>query len=1280
MIRAVCLTPQEISDYLQGRLPEEQSSSIEEHLSSCDRCEATVRRLDESSDSLIRHLRLTPEPESEDEQWEDCLNSLRSLPGQTVESAEPGEAVSLDQVLRPKSVYHYRLDQQLGQGGMGVVYRSWHPQLHRPVAIKILSASRATDASSIARFQREMRAAGGLDHPGIVRAVDAGIWQGTYYLVMEYIDGVDLSRLVRRCGPLDAADACEMMVQAAESLQFAHDRQTVHRDIKPSNLILTRDGVIKILDFGLARLERGGLTGHDATTAGRLVGTLDYLSPEQAAGRDPIDSRSDLYGLGATLFRLLSGRPPHGSSQNRPVLQYLQEVTSVAPPSLDSIRADLPPQLCQIVAKLLSRDPQYRPADAEQVATLLRPFRDGADLKALVEHVAEVSSSAEDSPIDSRDVTAHRSTEQGPDILPVRSTGPIRRRLVTRLAIALGCFLIGIAGGLGGLTLWLKTGEAVVEIQSEVDDVSLQLIADGEIAKQIEVHPGNEVTRVRVGKYELKITGNTDRVLLDQQGFDLMRGDRRMVRIRRMQERPAAVAIKGTEPVAPGEDPTTQTIKGRTYRQWTDIVLREQDPATVVDAVSALASLGTAARHEQTFETLMQVVKKNESRGSEIGCDDYISLLTEVPEEEIDRSRRPVRGSERVETDYTWIRNYPKVSDNWKSVVEAIVAALDTLPEETIASSMETVVESEAESSKLMLLFHAAKSREKNHERKDLLVQRLCEQDQSDQVRALANHIWLTVLDRAPAEPQRLAIQGDAPSLAKAVTMTLMKTKQYPFGREMGIACGAMIVENDAQIGAYIRALAARSLAEGESFRQSQEGILLQSLAAEIVRRWNGSTIDLVRLQGAEYLQLLASVSLIDRQTRQSASQFLHQYLQQQLVARGKIDDPRQVDSSTMWVLFVVRALTAIDHRLPDELEQYKMQPGSPQAEAFSEWVAELREGSEEAERAMSMWTVQFPLQTMQKVIEVGSEQLVSARQNAGMRRFSALSRSPLRVRILDQVYPVLLIPYAAKHLHDESVQSILGYVLENAVERGLDQLQLDVPLPGYRDPLMSIAQDGVVGESRGLVLYLAQSAGADDAQVQQFAMKRILSRKVVEDRDDPTPGAAAPHEMAWMVQCLADADQVAISEKEFDEVNERIVGASYRSAIRKVSDLQRAIVASLKLSERGLQPDPRIVYAAFGIKMTAFKPGWANRSPSSRFESEGDERSWKIMSGGVPAAVMKQALATITANPIADEAILESLKSKQALLLRFAEDDSLPAKAVADAIVAIENALTKEE
>ncbi|MBI2479966.1 MAG: serine/threonine protein kinase [Planctomycetia bacterium] len=202
----------------------------------------------------------------------------------------------------------YQLLERLGRGGMGTVYKALHTRLKRVVAVKVLPADRLNDPAAVARFQREMEAVGKLDHPNIVRATDAGEVDGIHFLVMEYVLGLDVSDLVRRAGPLPIAEACEIARQAAVGLQNAHEHGLVHRDIKPSNLMLTADGQIKILDLGLARLHDS--QQGDLTSASQMMGTIDYMAPEQTSASRDVDIRADIFSLGATLYKLLCGQAP----------------------------------------------------------------------------------------------------------------------------------------------------------------------------------------------------------------------------------------------------------------------------------------------------------------------------------------------------------------------------------------------------------------------------------------------------------------------------------------------------------------------------------------------------------------------------------------------------------------------------------------------------------------------------------------------------------------------------------------------------------------------------------------------------------------------------------------------------------------------------------------------------------------------------------------------------------------------------------------------------------
>src|SRR5262249_36648202 len=201
-------------------------------------------------EEIRRHLAACPR----------CLSGLDSVEemGSSVRDVgQDGLAPAVDVGLTtPSTLGQYQLLEKIGQGGMGTVYRALHPRLKKGVAVKVLSPSRTGDARAVARFQREMEAVGQLEDPHIVRATDAGEADGVHFLVMELIDGTDLSHLVRRRGPLDVADACELIRQAALGLQHAHEHGLVHRDVKPSNLLLSVRGELKVLDLGLALLSR----------------------------------------------------------------------------------------------------------------------------------------------------------------------------------------------------------------------------------------------------------------------------------------------------------------------------------------------------------------------------------------------------------------------------------------------------------------------------------------------------------------------------------------------------------------------------------------------------------------------------------------------------------------------------------------------------------------------------------------------------------------------------------------------------------------------------------------------------------------------------------------------------------------------------------------------------------------------------------------------------------------------------------------------------------------
>ncbi|TMA30806.1 MAG: tetratricopeptide repeat protein [Deltaproteobacteria bacterium] len=257
----------------------------------------------------------------------------------------------------------YQIVESLGAGGMGTVYRAHDPRLGRDVAVKVLSPECATDAGLVARFEQEARAAGVLNHPNILSVLDVGAQEQVHFLVSELLEGQTLRERLR-AGPLPVAEMIEIAIQVLHGLAVAHEKGVVHRDLKPENLFLTREGTVKILDFGLAKLRGNTQFDSAATEPGTLVGSVGYMSPEQVNGL-AADHRSDVFAIGAVLYEMLSGtRAFKGSS----VVSVLNAILHDRPPELTSLDLDIPPQLSRVVDRCLERDPARRFQSARDLA------------------------------------------------------------------------------------------------------------------------------------------------------------------------------------------------------------------------------------------------------------------------------------------------------------------------------------------------------------------------------------------------------------------------------------------------------------------------------------------------------------------------------------------------------------------------------------------------------------------------------------------------------------------------------------------------------------------------------------------------------------------------------------------------------------------------------------------------------------------------------------------------------------------------------------------------
>lgn len=357
-------SPQQLRAFTSGRIPEAERAALEDHLASCNACCDFLASAPD--DGLVERLRAEG-------------TKILVQAGEDTSISPGAPTTEIPAELREHPRYH--LLSMIGIGGMGIIYQAEHRMMERLVAIKVIDPRLTQKASAIARFRREVKAAARLTHPNIVSAYDAEQAGDLHFLVMEFVPGLSLARYVEKNGPLPPRFAASCIRQAALGLQHAFEQGMVHRDIKPQNLMLTPQGRVKILDFGLSRFAReevaeSQLEGQspsfgqgDLTTHGTVMGTPDYIAPEQI--RDPrgADHRADLYSLGCTLYFLLTGRAPFATE---PTHQKLISHGNQAP-AIDPA-AKIPADLLVVLRKLMAKSPADRYATPREVADALLPL------------------------------------------------------------------------------------------------------------------------------------------------------------------------------------------------------------------------------------------------------------------------------------------------------------------------------------------------------------------------------------------------------------------------------------------------------------------------------------------------------------------------------------------------------------------------------------------------------------------------------------------------------------------------------------------------------------------------------------------------------------------------------------------------------------------------------------------------------------------------------------------------------------------------------------------
>jgi serine/threonine protein kinase len=490
-----------LAEFGLGRLDPSESSWIEEHLGECPTCCDTLLNLkDDTFTGLVRSL---PEPADESipnvqpastaggtevdealaktskpEATDGAILNAESNHAVTmlVQSGNPIEPSELPDELKDHP--RYRIVEQIGSGGMGDVYRAEHRLMNRSVALKLINSQLIKHPQAVERFRREVQAAAQLTHPNIVTAFDAEQAGDVHFLAMEFVEGTDLATVVKHRGALPVDEACDCIRQAAEGLQHAHEKGMVHRDIKPHNLMLSPDGQVRILDFGLAGFatesaileadstgaDERGTTPLHLTTFGSVMGTPDYIAPEQARDAHSADIRADIYSLGCTLCFLLKGEAPFEADS---VVDKLKAHAEQEPPALNDLRDDVPDELADIVSRMMAKEPADRFQTPSAVATALAAFS---------ERLAQ------------------------PAAPPVNRSG--KRRLVTAVWAGLMSLLAGV--------IIVVTTQGNFEVRSEIDGVQVTVSKDGDTFRVLDANSGTTVFWLPGDEFQVKARGDVD--------------------------------------------------------------------------------------------------------------------------------------------------------------------------------------------------------------------------------------------------------------------------------------------------------------------------------------------------------------------------------------------------------------------------------------------------------------------------------------------------------------------------------------------------------------------------------------------------------------------------------------------------------------------------------------------------------------------------------------------------------------------------------------------------
>ncbi|MGI9445601.1 MAG: protein kinase domain-containing protein, partial [Rubripirellula sp.] len=521
-MKLTCPTKNRLRDFLEGSISDADADQISDHVEGCLSCDQFLTGLESEQSDLLQELREGVRTESllQEPEFERLRDIARFSQADTTAPSEVDEHPVAGKRLRD-----YHLVKKIGEGGMGTVYQAFHVHLAKHVALKILPADKLQYGQSVKRFRQEMRAVGKVNHPNIVSASDAGTIDGQHFLVMELIQGADLARIIHERGLLNVADACEIVRQAAIGLQHAHDTGLVHRDVKPSNIMLALDGGVKLLDLGLAGLNNtefestaNVVVTDRLTSVGQIMGTLDYMAPEQIKASPEVDGKADIYALGATLFQLLTGRTPCGDrSAGTP--QRIEAVLHKPPLEIAQFRSDVPEELRSLLLKMLAKNPEDRPQSAIDVASELKHSASDADLVAL----AQECLTSLDIPSADVDVTDDVSFVVSRNTQP-QDEGNSRRPFT---AVALAGFFLALVAA---VVYYIQTENGIVRI--EVTDPSLKVAINDQTITMTE---GNKKPLIiRAGEQSLVVRQGDSDFEFETNRFQIRRGDKIAFKVERL--------------------------------------------------------------------------------------------------------------------------------------------------------------------------------------------------------------------------------------------------------------------------------------------------------------------------------------------------------------------------------------------------------------------------------------------------------------------------------------------------------------------------------------------------------------------------------------------------------------------------------------------------------------------------------------------------------------------------------------------------------------------------